>query len=135
LELLRRVPFLSPLPESTLEQLAKAAVALPMRAGDEVVRQGEPGDRFYLIESGSADVFVDGVRVGNLSPGEFLGEIALLRNVPRTATVRAREDGALLALSRDAFVPAVAGYAPSRSSADAVIGLRLGPARASHVAP
>ena len=133
LQRLRQVPFLSLLPEPTLEQLAKAVVEEPMRTGDEVVRQGDQGDRFYLIESGSVDVFVDGEHVTCLRPGEYFGEIALLRDMPRTATVRAREDGLLLTLSHEAFVPAVAGYTPSRASAEAVVGLRLGPARASHV--
>jgi MFS family permease len=133
LQRLRQVSFLSLLPEPTLEQLAKTVVEEPMSTGDEVVRQGEPGDRFYLIESGSVDVFVDCERVTSLGPAEYFGEIALLRDMPRTATVRAREDGLLLTLSHEAFVPAVAGYTPSRASAEAVVGLRLGPARASHV--
>jgi len=68
-----------------------------------------------------------------LGPGDYFGEIALLRDVPRTATVRAREDGALLTLTHDAFVPAVSGYSPSLVSAEAVVGLRLGPARAGIV--
>jgi MFS family permease len=133
LQRLRQVSFLSLLPEPTLEQLAKTVVEEPMSTGDEVVSQGERGDRFYLIESGSVDVFVDGERVTSLGPAEYFGEIALLRDMPRTATVRAREDGLLLTLSHEAFVTAVAGYTPSRASAEAVVGLRLGPARASHV--
>jgi CRP-like cAMP-binding protein len=104
-----------------------------MQAGDEIVRQGEPGDRFYVIDSGSAEVLVDGRPAASLGPGDYFGEIALLRNVPRTATVRAREDGLLLTLTRDAFVPAVSGYSPSLASAEAVVGLRLGPARAGIV--
>jgi len=100
-----------------------------MKAGDEIVRQGEPGDRFYVVDSGSAEVLVDGRPSASLDPGDYFGEIALLRNVPRTATVRAREDGLLLSLTHDAFVPAVSGYAPSLASAEAVVGLRLGPAR------
>jgi MFS family permease len=135
LQRLGQVSFLSLLPESTLEQLAQAVVEEPMRAGEEVVRQGEPGDRFYVIDSGSVDVYVDGQLTTSLDPGEYFGEIALLRDTPRTATVRAREDGLLLTLSRESFVPAVAGYAPSHSSAKAVVGLRLGPARAGFVPP
>lgn len=135
LQRLAQVPFLSLLPEATLEQLAQAVVEEPMRAGEEVVRQGEPGDRFYVIDSGSVDVYVDGQLTTRLAPGEYFGEIALLRDTPRTATVRTREDGLLLTLSRDSFVPAVAGYAPSHGSAEAVVGLRLGPARAGLVPP
>jgi len=129
LERLRAIPFLAPLPEATIEQLARAASEEPMKAGDEIVRQGEPGDRFYVVDSGSAEVLVDGRPSASLDPGDYFGEIALLRNVPRTATVRAREDGLLLSLTHDAFVPAVSGYAPSLASAEAVVGLRLGPAR------
>jgi CRP-like cAMP-binding protein len=135
LQRLGQVPFLSLLPESTLEQLAQAVVEEPMRAGEEVVRQGEPGDRFYVIDSGSVDVYVDGQPTTRLDPGEYFGEIALLRDTPRTATVSAREDGLLLTLSRDSFVPAVAGYAPSHRSAETVVGRRLGPARAGFVPP
>jgi MFS family permease len=135
LQRLAQVPFLSLLPESTLEQLAQAVLEEPMRVGEEVVRQGEPGDRFYVIDTGSVDVYVDGQLTTRLGPGEYFGEIALLRDTPRTATVRTREDGLLLTLSRDSFVPAVAGYAPSHSSAEAVVGLRLGPARAGLVPP
>jgi MFS family permease len=133
LERLRAIPFLAPLPEVTLEQLGRAVSEEPMQAGDEIVRQGEPGDRFYVIDSGSAEVLVDGRPAASLGPGDYFGEIALLRDVPRTATVRARENGLLLTLTHDAFVPAVSGYSPSLASAEAVVGLRLGPARAGIV--
>ena len=126
-ERLRAVSFLAPLPEATLEQLARAAVEEPATAGAEIVRQGERGDRFYVVDSGSLQVFVDGAQVATLGPGDSFGEIALLRAVPRTATVKAGTDALLLTLDREAFVPAVSGYAPSLASADAVIGLRLGP--------
>jgi MFS family permease len=133
LERLRAVPFLAPLPEATLEQLARAVAEEQMKAEEEIVRQGEPGDRFYVIDSGSVEVLVDGRPTASLDPGDYFGEIALLRDVPRTATVRAREDGLLLTLTHDAFVPAVSGYSPSLASAEAVVGLRLGPARAGIV--
>ncbi|HLB19539.1 MAG TPA: MFS transporter [Gaiellaceae bacterium] len=133
LERLRAIPFLSLLPEATLEQLARAASEKQMKPGDEIVQQGERGDRFFVIDSGSVDVLVDGLPTKTLGPGDYFGEIALLRDVPRTATVRAREDGGLLTLTHDAFVPAVSGYSPSLASAEAVVGLRLGPARAGIV--
>jgi MFS family permease len=129
LELLRRNPIFAPLPEATLEQLALALEEVRAPAGDEIVRQGETGDRFYLIGEGSADVVVDGRQVQTLGAGEGFGEIALLRDVPRTATVKARTDAVLYALDRSEFIPAVTGFAPSLSAAEGVIGMRLGPAR------
>jgi MFS family permease len=133
IERLRAIPIFTPLPEATLESLARALVPVTAQADEEIVRQGEPGDRFYVVDSGSVDVFVDGAAVATLDSGDYFGEIALLRDVPRTATVRAREAAQLLALERDDFIPAVAGFAPSLESANAVIGLRLGPARAGIV--
>jgi MFS family permease len=133
LERLRAIPIFTPLPEATLEQLARALVQVPVPTGEEAVRQGERGDRFYVIESGTFDVVVDGKAVADLKSGDYFGEIALLRDVPRTATVRARERAVLLALDRRDFIPAVAGYAPSLASANVVIGMRLGPARAGIV--
>ena len=75
--------------------------------------QGEPGDRFYAIAGGALDVIVDGRVVSRLGAGDSFGEIALLRQVPRTATVRALGHAELLALDSDDFIPAmtqVAGY-------------------------
>jgi MFS family permease len=133
LERLRAIPIFTPLPEATIEQLARALVQVPVAKDEEVVRQGGKGDRFYVIDSGTFDVIVDGAAVANLETGDYFGEVALLRDVPRTATVRAREQALLLALDRRDFIPAVAGYAPSLASANAVIGMRLGPGRAGIV--
>ena len=102
-------------------------------AGDDVVRQGETGDRFYLVGEGALDVYVDGDKKQTLGPGDSFGEIALLRDVPRTATVRAQSDAVLYSLERSAFIPAVTGFGPSLSAAEAVIGMRLGPGRAGLV--
>jgi MFS family permease len=129
LELLRRNPIFAPLPEPTLEQLALALDEMRVPAGEEIVRQGETGDRFYLIDEGTTDVSVDGRPVQTLGPGDSFGEIALLRDVPRTATVKARTDTVLFALDRSEFIPAVTGFAPSLSAAEGVIGMRFGPAR------
>jgi hypothetical protein len=133
LELLGANPIFAPLPEPTLERLADALEAVRAATGQEVVRQGEPGDLFYLVKDGTLDVYVDGRKVQTLGPGESFGEIALLRNVPRTATVRAQSDAELYALGRRDFLGAVTGFAPSLSAAEAVIGMRLGPARAGIV--
>ena len=116
-----------------MEQLAESLEDVRVATGEEIVRQGEPGDRFYLVKEGELDVFVDGKPAQPLGPGDSFGEIALLRDVPRTATVKARSDAVLYALERQDFIPAVTGFAPSLTAAEAVIGMRLGPARAGIV--
>jgi hypothetical protein len=129
LELLRALPLFAPLPAPTLEQLASRLTEIDVPAGETLFRKGDAGDLFYVVDEGSVEVLADGRAPIVLEHGEFFGEIALLRDVPRTATVRARTDSRLYALGRDEFIPAVTGYAPSREAADKVIGMRLGPAR------
>jgi MFS family permease len=124
-DLLQRISFFAALPETALERLAAGVERVQVPAEQDVVRQGETGDRFYVVTEGELGVTVDGTAVATLRDGDYFGEIALLRDVPRTATVRARRDSTLLALDRDAFLTAVNGYAPSLSSAEAVVGLRL----------
>jgi MFS family permease len=133
LELLRGNPIFAPLPAGTLEQLADALEEVRAPAGGEIVRQGEPGDRFYLIKDGTLDVNIDDKLVQSLEPGDSFGEIALLRDVPRTATVKALTDAVLYALDRRHFLAAVTGFGPSLSAAEGVIGMRLGPGRAGIV--
>jgi MFS family permease len=120
-ELLRGVGLLSALPEPVLERLARDAIPVEVRAGVPVLREGEPGDRFYVVRSGTVSIL--GRAFG---PGEGFGEIALLRDVPRTATALAVTDVGLVALERDSFVAAVTGHAPSAATADTVIAARLG---------
>jgi MFS family permease len=133
LEFLRANPIFAPLPESTLEQLAHALVDVRAAAGEEIVRQGDSGDRFFLVKDGALDVYVGGELVQSLKPGDSFGEIALLRDVPRTATVKARSDVVLYALDRRHFLAAVTGFGPSLSAAEGVIGMRLGTGRAGIV--
>jgi MFS family permease len=115
IELLQAVPMLSPLPLPAIEQLALQPVSVPV--GTVVVSQGDVGDRFYVIESGTADVIGDGRLVAKLGQGDGFGEIALLRRVPRTATVQATNELRLQALSRDHFLPVVTGYTQSAREA------------------
>jgi MFS family permease len=125
LGLLRSLPLFHPLPPTTAEQLAASLVPVRVPAGEDVFRQGDSGDRFYVVENGEVVVSVDGQPVNRLGRGGYFGEIALLRDVPRTATVTAETDTDLLALERDEFIAAVTGHAPSAEVADAVIASRL----------
>ncbi len=127
--LLRMIPIFAPLPPAEQEHLAHELVPLHVAAGDVVVREGEPGDRFYVVRSGELEVSVDGETVRTLGAGDHFGEIALLRDVPRTATVAARSDVDLYALDRDEFIGSVTGHAPSAEAADAVVMQRLAAAR------
>jgi MFS family permease len=124
-ELLRANPIFAPLPPPSIEHLAIKLVPVAVSGGNTVFRQGDHGDRFYVVEDGRCEITIDGEKVADAWPGEAFGEIALLRDVPRTATVTAVEETKLLALERDDFIATVTGYAPSRDAADAVIGTRL----------
>ncbi len=132
LGLLRAIAIFAPLPPATLEHLAHALREVRVPRGADVVRVGEAGHNFFIIDSGRAEVLVDG-EAKPLGPGDYFGEIALLRDVPRTATVRAVTELALYALERDEFIGAVTGYPPSRDAADTVIGERLGALRSGIV--
>ncbi len=125
LELLRAIPIFSPLAPPELERLAASLVPVEVAPLAVVCAEGEVGDRFYIVDSGRAVVEVDGAERAELGPGEFFGEIALLRDVPRTATVRALEPLRLYALDRDVFLPVVTGHAPSYEAAETVVGARL----------
>jgi MFS family permease len=125
LELLRRIPLFSPLPPAALERLAVAVDSRRFDAGEEIIREGEPGDSFYVLTDGTVEVEADGRSVGSFGPGYFFGEIALLRDVPRTATVRAVGDVEVSALDRDEFLSVVTGHAPSAAAAAEVVSARL----------
>jgi CRP-like cAMP-binding protein len=113
--------MLQPLPLPAIEQLARGLEPVHVSAGQAVFRQGDPADRFYVIETGAADVIGDARLVTTLGPGEGFGEIALLRRVPRTAMVRAATDLELQALTCDRFLPVVTGYPPSSREAGAEV--------------
>jgi MFS family permease len=116
--LLRRVPLFAPLPIGTLENVARRLGELEVPAGQAVVREGEPGDRFYVIAEGDFDVSCSLGAFPPLSDGDVFGEIALLRNVTRTATVTARTDAVVFALDRDSFLSAVGDHRFSAQTVD-----------------
>lgn len=110
LRLLREISLFSTLPAVALEHVASAAEPVNVPAGAVVFAQGDAGDRFYVVESGGVEVRMDDEMLAVLGRGEFFGEIALLRGVPRTATVIATESSRLLSLSRADFLAAVSRY-------------------------
>ena len=118
-------PIFAPLSAAKIEQLAGRLTAVSVGAGDMIIRRGDRGDLFYLVESGQVEAQLDeGMKL--LGSGNGFGEIALLRDVPRTATVVARTDARLLALDRDDFLVAVTGDPHSTRAADDVVAGRLG---------
>ena len=125
LELLRRIEIFAQLPEPVLERLAAAATSVSAGAGQVVVSRGEAGRHFYVIAAGRAGVELEDGATRELRPGDFFGEIALLRDVPRTATVRALEPLRLYAVERDEFLAAVTGHAPTLAAAENIVTSRL----------
>jgi MFS family permease len=128
-DLLRSIPIFAPLPEAVLEQLARDARPVDVPAGERIVTEGERGDDFYVIVRGGVEVTATGKPPQPLHEGESFGEIALLREVPRTATVIATVDAEVLAIGRDSFLSAVTGNADSAAAAHAVAAARLGSLR------
>jgi MFS family permease len=123
--LLRTMPLFKPLPATTIDEVATKLIRVEAAAGTEIVREGDHGDRFYVIESGEVEVSANGESLGTMSAGDHFGEIALLRDVPRTATVTATSEVSLYALERDEFLSAVTGHPASAEAADAVVASRL----------
>jgi predicted MFS family arabinose efflux permease len=124
--LVRGVAAFASLPVASLETLASRSRRQLFDAGVDIVRQGEPGDAFFVIEEGHVDVFEHEVHRRVEGPGEHFGEIALLRSVPRTATVRAKSPVALLVLDRPEFLAAVGSFRRARFTLDEVATSRLG---------
>jgi hypothetical protein len=124
--LLAAIPIFTPLSTPARERLALWLSPEAFGAGETIFAQGDRGDGFYAVQEGEVDILVDGERVRTLGPGGYFGEIALLRDVPRTATVRALSAVHLQRLDRDRFLGIVAGNTASSAAADAVVGARLG---------
>jgi MFS family permease len=129
LRILVSVPIFAPLPGGTLEHLTTRLVPLRVERGRMIVREGDAGDRFYIVADGVLDVSQEGAALTALGPGDYFGEIALLRDTSRTATVTARTDAVLYALDREDFLAAVTGHPQSAEAAESVMSARLaGPA-------
>jgi MFS family permease len=116
-ELLRGQALFAPLSLATIEHLAGSLEPVTFEAGAWLMREGEPGDRYVLIDSGEAEVSRFGETIDQLGPGDGAGEIALINDIPRTASVRAVTSVEAFALGHDDFVEAVSGHAVSRATA------------------
>jgi MFS family permease len=125
LEILSAVPLFEPLPPTCLEKLARSASRELLVSGATIVREGDPGDTFYVVVDGTLRVDADGDRLGDLEAGDFFGEIALLRDVPRTATVTAVTETTLLAVQRLDFLAAILGTLESAEAVEDVVTHRL----------
>jgi hypothetical protein len=139
LTLLRSNPLFAPLPLTALDQLAENLGHVSFETGDMVMRKGEPGDYYLLIADGEVDVRDDERPLRTCGPGDGVGEIALARRVPRTATVVARTHVAGYAIDAATFLSAVAGPAAAAALADVTSSRlehsRLGPASSEAVSP
>ena len=124
LELVDRVPMFAPLSIATKERIASSLVPISVSAGELVIRAGDEGDRFYIVGDGELDIDAGG-RHSTAHEADYFGEIALLRNVPRTATVTAAVDSQLYALQRADFLAAVTGHYAAHAAGEAVADARL----------
>jgi MFS family permease len=126
LALLGRVEMFAPLRPQVLESLAHRSSWLSLPAGTELIREGDVGDRYYVLGSGSLAAERAGEHLRTLTePGEGVGEIALLFDVPRTATVRTIDDAELLILERADFLTAVTGHPEVHRAAARVADERM----------
>jgi MFS family permease len=124
-DLLRGLPLFRPLPLTALEWLASGMRPVRYEAGAPLITEGELGDTYIVIETGRVEISFGGVVLGEEGPGQGVGEIALLRDVPRTATVTAIEPVEGWVFDRRTFLDAVTGHEHSRSAAHAVADRRL----------
>jgi MFS family permease len=127
--LLRSLPLFAELPAPAIEGLAAALRPVRLEAGAVLIRQGDPGDAYFAIAAGELDAEQDGHFLGRYGRGDGVGEIALLRAVPRTATVTAHTAATVYQLDRDLFLTAVLGHAPTRRQAEGIAATRLATGR------
>ena len=100
---LKDVPFFSSLDKKQLDIVAQQTDEVDIREGKDLVRQGELGHEFFIVESGTAEAKIDGQHVRDFGPGDFFGEIALLEEERRTATVTATSPMTVIVMTRASF--------------------------------
>jgi hypothetical protein len=115
--LLRSLDLFAPLPPPAIEAVARALVSRPLASGQTLIAEGDHGEEYYAVADGDLEVIRRGIKVRNVGRGGGVGEIALLRSVPRTATVVATVDSLVYALDRESFLIAITGHSPTRAAA------------------
>jgi MFS family permease len=125
LDVLRDVALFAPLAPDVLEDLAGAAEEVSIPPNGVVFRAGDEGDRFYVVETGEVEISSDGRVLSREPRGGSFGEIALLREVPRTATATAPAGASLYAIDRETFINALTGHTPALEAAEALAASRL----------
>jgi MFS family permease len=124
LDLIGEVPMFAPLSLAAKESLAGSLAPVAVSPGQSVIRAGEIGHEFYVVADGELEIDVGGTRT-LAAAGDYFGEIALLRDVPRTANVTARTPSLLYALPRSAFLAAVTSHASAYASGQEIAESRL----------
>ena len=125
LDLLWRSPLFAPLPGAMRERLATQLTPVSVSLDETIIREGDPADRFFLIAKGQVDVSAARHHIATLSPGDHVGEIALLRHVPRTATIVAKDPVELYALTPEDFLSAITSHPASKRMAESTAATRL----------
>jgi Cyclic nucleotide-binding domain len=123
--LLRSLPLFAELPAPALAGLAASLTQLHVAAGTVLIRQGDAGDAYYAIAAGELDAFQDGEFLRHCGRGDGVGEIALLHDVPRSASIIARTTATVYELKREPFLTAVLGHAPTHLQASRIAETRL----------
>lgn len=123
--LLRGTDIFAPLPQAAVETIARELVEVRVPSGEVVLREGDRSDRFYVIESGRVEVTQAGRVLREEGAGDYFGEIGLLRDVPRTATITAVEDTVLQVLDRDTFLRVVSGHREAGVAAESTVRFRM----------
>jgi CRP-like cAMP-binding protein len=125
LDLLWRNPIFAPLPGAVRERLAAQLVSVSASVDETIIREGDYGDRFFLVAEGRLDVLAERRHVATLRSGDHFGEIALLLDLPRTATIVAKTPVRLYALTAQDFLAAIKSHPASSQAAESSVATRL----------
>ncbi len=121
IRLLRSIPIFAALPAPAIEGIARELEGVSVTKGTTMFHEGDRGDRYFAVANGSLAISRSGVVVGTVGRGEGFGEIALVRDVPRQATVTAVTDASLYALQKDLFLQTVTGHATAAVAATRIV--------------